>query len=109
MTKEIEIQLQTWRGYSAYEMAVRNGFEGTEQEWLNSLHGRDGGVATVNGVAHDAAGNVELVSENIPVSSGDQRTMKQIADETDKLARAISVTDDAVDLNGRYLDNARFR
>lgn len=29
-------------GKSAYEIAVENGFTGTEQEWLDSLHGRDG-------------------------------------------------------------------
>jgi hypothetical protein len=29
-------------GISAYEVAVENGFEGDEQEWLDSLHGRDG-------------------------------------------------------------------
>ena len=29
-------------GKSAYELAVKNGFEGTEQEWLTSLHGKDG-------------------------------------------------------------------
>ena len=29
-------------GKSAYEIAVRNGFEGTEQEWLESLKGADG-------------------------------------------------------------------
>lgn len=28
------------RGYSAYEVAVQNGFEGTEQEWLESLKGQ---------------------------------------------------------------------
>ena len=28
------------RGYSAYEVAVKNGFEGTEQEWLESLKGK---------------------------------------------------------------------
>lgn len=27
------------KGESAYEIAVRNGFEGTEQEWLRSLQG----------------------------------------------------------------------
>lgn len=27
------------RGYSAYEIAVKNGFEGTEEEWLESLIG----------------------------------------------------------------------
>ena len=26
-------------GLSAYEIAVKNGFEGTEQEWLDSLKG----------------------------------------------------------------------
>lgn len=29
-------------GLSAYEIAVANGFEGTEEEWLESLHGNDG-------------------------------------------------------------------
>lgn len=30
------------RGYSAYEIAVQNGFEGTEEEWLVSLKGDTG-------------------------------------------------------------------
>lgn len=30
------------KGESAYEIAVRNGFEGTETEWLESLKGNDG-------------------------------------------------------------------
>lgn len=30
------------RGYSAYEVAVRNGYEGTEEEWLDSLVGPQG-------------------------------------------------------------------
>ena len=29
-------------GKSAYEIAIENGFEGTEAEWLESLHGKDG-------------------------------------------------------------------
>lgn len=29
-------------GYSAYEIACQNGFVGTEQEWLESLRGKDG-------------------------------------------------------------------
>ena len=28
-------------GMSAYEVAIENGFEGTEQEWLDTLHGLD--------------------------------------------------------------------
>ena len=34
--------LQGEPGKSAYEIAVENGFVGTEQEWLDSLHGEDG-------------------------------------------------------------------
>ena len=33
------IQSGEMRGRSAYEVAVDNGFEGSEEEWLNSLHG----------------------------------------------------------------------
>ena len=29
-------------GYSAYQIAVKNGYVGTEQEWLTSLNGKDG-------------------------------------------------------------------
>ena len=34
------------RGYSAYEIAVQNGFVGTEQEWLDSLVGPQGEPGT---------------------------------------------------------------
>ena len=33
---------QLKNGKSAYELAVENGFEGTEVEWLASLHGKNG-------------------------------------------------------------------
>ena len=32
----------TLRGYSAYQVAVQNGFTGTEDEWLKSLQGPQG-------------------------------------------------------------------
>ena len=31
-------------GKSAYEIALLHGFEGTEEEWLNSLHGEKGEI-----------------------------------------------------------------
>lgn len=37
-----QIDLGKVVGRSAYEIAVQNGFEGTEQEWLASLHGEKG-------------------------------------------------------------------
>lgn len=36
------LALFTACGESAYDIAVKNGFEGTEQEWLQSLQGKDG-------------------------------------------------------------------
>lgn len=49
MSKEAAEQLERVSGFhdgedgkSAYEIAVDNGFVGTEQEWLNSLKGADG-------------------------------------------------------------------
>ena len=33
--------IETLKGYSAYEIALIHGFEGTEEEWLESLHGND--------------------------------------------------------------------
>lgn len=46
LLKDAEEQLERVKalkdGESAYEIAVDNGFVGTEQEWLNSLKGADG-------------------------------------------------------------------
>ena len=57
------LQVAMLNGKSAYEIAVKNGFEGTEEEWLDSLHGR---AATIE---------VGTVTEGSPVSitnSGDE-------------------------------------
>ena len=110
--KTIEVQLQNWRGYSAYEVAVRNGFKGTEEEWLESLKGRDGGVATINGKTHDENGNVVLTGADIMISGEGEnstKTVAQMAQDVEKLSGALDVNGDAIDLGGRYIDNARFR
>lgn len=36
------VLLASCKGASAYEIAVKNGFEGSEEEWLESLVGKDG-------------------------------------------------------------------
>lgn len=41
-------------GKSAYELAVENGFEGTVEEWLESLKGNDGS----NGITEDDVNNL---------------------------------------------------
>ena len=54
-------------GYSAYEVAVNNGYVGTEAEWLASLHGRDGR----DGVDGTVAFN-ELTPEQIASLKGEK-------------------------------------
>ena len=58
-------------GNSAYEIAKKNGFEGTEEEWLESLKGEDGttyvpniGTVTTVSSVEEATANVELDNEN---------------------------------------------
>ncbi len=63
------------QGESAYEIAVKNGFEGSEEEWLESLKGDDGadGIDGTNGKdGEDAFTLEELVDyylENNPGST----------------------------------------
>lgn len=57
----------TLRGYSAYETACQNGFEGTEQEWLESLKGtkgEDGASPTVSVSKSGTVTTVEITDVN---------------------------------------------
>jgi len=50
--KTITISSAGVQGLSAYQVAVKNGFVGTEQEWLDSLNGANNithATATVGG------------------------------------------------------------
>ena len=67
-------------GKSAYEVAVDNGFVGTEQEWLESLKGRDG-----------VSGTSEAVSMNFPNIKRmlDDRAIIADSDSLEDILRAI--------------------
>lgn len=67
-------------GKSAYEVAVDNGFVGTEQEWLESLKGRDG-----------VSGTSEAVSMNFPsvYQMMKNRAMKVDSDSLEDLLKAL--------------------
>ena len=108
MVNQMDMQLNTYRGYSAYELAVKNGFRGTLEDWLNSLRGSDGQTTSVNGVQQQN-GNVALTGADIPVSATDGRTLSDLAAILDRITSTMSFTDEALDLGGRYLENARFR
>lgn len=66
MGKDLKMEVQRFRGESAYEVAVRNGFQGTEAEWLASLHASSG---TVNGIGPDETGDIKLRAGNIPMNA----------------------------------------
>ena len=74
------------RGKSAYEVAVDNGFIGTEQEWLESLKGKDG----KDGV-NSTTGTVEPVSMNFPRIKDmlDVRAINADSDSLEDILRAI--------------------
>ena len=81
-TAAIEMQLSSWRGYSAYEIAKQQGFEGTEAEWLESLKGEKGEASddlTVN--------NKAPVDGNITIRATDIYMQPALATET--VAQAI--------------------
>ena len=52
-------------GLSAYEIAVKNGYIGTESEWLESLKGKDGQSAYEIAVAHGYVGTEEEWLESL--------------------------------------------
>lgn len=74
------------RGKSAYEVAVDNGFTGTEQEWLESLKGKDG----KDGV-NSTSGTGESVSMNFPSIKNmlDDRAIIADSDSLEDILRAI--------------------
>ena len=74
------------RGKSAYEVAVDNGFTGTEKEWLESLKGKDGKDG-VNGTS----GTGEAISMNFPTikSMLDDRVIIANSDSLEDILRAI--------------------
>ena len=51
-------------GKSAYEIAVENGFEGTEQEWLESLKGEKGDAGPQGPKGEDGKSAYEIAVEN---------------------------------------------
>lgn len=72
---KIRVELDRWRGYSAYEVAVQNGYTGTQKEWLEDLKG--GAIQiTVNGKVVDTDGDIKLYAGDIPMGPGALNTVK---------------------------------
>ena len=92
--QKIKAELDRWRGYSAYEVAVQNGYTGTQKEWLEDLKG--GAIQiTVNGKVVDTDGDIKLYADDIPMEKGALNTVKTIlAGKIDSTNIANNLTTD---------------
>ena len=71
-------------GLSAYELAVKNGFEGTETEWLESLKGEKGDASD------DGMNDVREKLQAALDKKSAQRQEKQKEEKDDELVRLLS-------------------
>lgn len=68
--------LKKVKGYSAYDLAVNEGFKGTLQEWLKSLKGEKGDTGTLESHTEvDALGH-RVVNVADPTENGDAINLK---------------------------------
>lgn len=78
----LRMNLNDYRGLSAYEIAVQNGFTGTETEWLASLKGEPGKSAdgiTVNR-KRPIDGNISVTGADINLSPGSPETVAAVVE-----------------------------
>lgn len=92
----ISLQLNDYRGLSAYEIAVKNGFEGSEKEWLASLKGEPGAAGDQITVNRKRAvdGNVTVNATDIYMTPGAQlETVAQAIDRRIKTSDIVNTLD----------------
>lgn len=83
-------------GLSAYEVALANGFQGNEQDWLASLKGEPGvqgpaGTDGVDGTAGNGAGSTVKAGKNIEVTESADGTQTVAVSDNVQLSDAGSV------------------
>lgn len=75
-TLDGELGYKGERGYSSYEIAVLNGFEGTEQDWLDHFGVDLTGYINTN----DVIDNLTSTSTNYPLSANQGKELKTLVD-----------------------------
>lgn len=75
-------------GASAYEIALKNGFVGSEVEWLESLHGKDG---TDGQPGKDGANGKDGADGKTPVKGTDYFTEADKAELVSAVIAALPV------------------
>lgn len=102
--KKIDRLIEGTKGDSAYQIAVKNGFEGTEEKWLESLKGDKGDKGELVDLVKEEEGkNISIESANLPaievsIESGESqqstRSGKNLLDNTatTKISNGITFT-----------------
>lgn len=88
--QEVRVQLDKWRGYSAYELAKLNGFNGTEEEWLESLQGGMGDITVNDKGFEEGTHKIKLYLKDIPMRDTTEKTAQDELDgkvDTDELVQ----------------------
>lgn len=96
----MDVELESWKGENAYELAVMNGYRGTLAEWLESLKGepsnvagppgKDGLTTKVNGI-EQVNGEITLRAGDIEMSQTDGRSVQDAMTEVTEKAEAKAV------------------
>jgi hypothetical protein len=79
----LTMDMNDYRGLSAYEIAVKHGFVGSEEEWLKSLKGEPGKAAdalTVN-KKRPVDGNISVNGSDINIRAGVSKTVAEAIEE----------------------------
>lgn len=101
--KKIDRIIEGTKGDSAYQIAVKNGFEGTEEKWLESLKGDKGDKGELVDLVKEEEGkNISIESANLPAievsiegeSQQTTRSEKNLLDNTatTKISNGITFT-----------------
>jgi len=101
--KKIDRIIEGTKGDSAYQIAVKNGFEGTEKKWLESLKGDKGDKGELVDLIKEEEGkNISIESANLPAievriegeSQQATRSGKNLLDNTatTKISNGITFT-----------------
>lgn len=101
--KKIDRIIEGTKGDSAYQIAVKNGFEGTEKKWLESLKGDKGDKGELVDLVKEEEGkNISIESANLPAievsiegeSQQATRSGKNLLDNTatTKISNGITFT-----------------
>lgn len=92
----LTLNVESCRGFSAYELAVQHGFQGTEAEWLGGMVAE--GNVTVNGQSKDVNGNITLAAQHLSTSKGEtvENALAENAQALCAVAASLAQTDAAL-------------